>query len=219
MTEEVKPAKGKKEKAPKEKGKGGGNLVLVIVLALLVIILLGVGGFAAYIFLLPDTFPKPFYLAASPETSGTPSESSKTPAPESTPAVRAPTVAQPAALPMPGEGLMFDTGTKIVNLSDPGGRRYLKISIVLEFAPPDAAFYTLTGEARTAAVTEFNTSLTAKKPIIDDLLNTLISNKTFDAIYTVDGKEALRQDIITRTNALLPSERLMYVYFTEFVIQ
>jgi flagellar FliL protein len=114
---------------------------------------------------------------------------------------------------------MFDTGTKIINLADAGGRRYLKISIVLEFAPQEAEFYALEGEERTVAITTFVEEMSNEKPILDDLLNTMLSSKMFDEIYTVEGKELLRQDIIKRTNALLPHEHLMYVYFTEFVVQ
>ena len=61
--------------------------------------------------------------------------------------------------------------------------------------------------------------MASKKPIIDDLLNTLLASKTFDKVYTVEGKDALRQDIVLRINALLPQQKLMFVYFTEFVVQ
>lgn len=225
MTEEALPApvakggskaKGKKDKAEKgEKASGGiGGIIRLVVFILIGLIVLGVIGFAVYILALPDDLPKPFYVSFSTvsplaaETTGT--------EPEAVPTEEAPTV--PTDL-MPGEGVMFDTGTKIINLADPGGRRYLKISIVLEFAPQEAEFYALEGEEHTAAVTAFVEEMGNEKPILDDLLNTMLSSKMFDEIYTVEGKELLRQDIIQRTNALLPNEHLMYVYFTEFVVQ
>ena len=115
-----------------------------------------VAGFAVYIVVLPDDYPKPFYvsLVDSPPASvranatsaaashGTNTTSGKA----ATPA--AVSWRRPPAVPMPGEGMMYETGTKIVNLADPGGRRYLKISVVLEFAPHDPAFYALLGEKR-----------------------------------------------------------------------
>lgn len=202
--------KGKEPKGPKE--KGGGNIVVTILLALMSLLLLAVIGLGVYIFVFPDDWPKPFYVNLEPPIAQAAEATSE-------PLVVEPEAELPAALPMPGEGLMFDTGTKIVNLADSGGRRYLKVAIVLEFAPHDAEFYTLAGEERIAAVTLFGEEMTAKKPIIDDFLNTLISSKTFDQIYTVEGKESLRQDIIYRVNILLPGEHLMYVYFTEFVVQ
>lgn len=204
------------EPKPDQKGKKRGNPLLALSLVIMSGLLLVVGGLGVYIFAFPDDWPKPFYISFGPPAA----EAAEATQPSDQPAAHATEPALgPATLPLPGEGMMFDTGTKIVNLADPGGRRYLKISIVFEFAPHEATFYTLTGEERAAAVAEYGEAMSAKKPIIDDLLNTLLSSKTFDEIYTVQGKEALRQDIITRVNALLPGARLMYVYFTEFVVQ
>ncbi len=200
----------------KKKSKGGkGSLLVTLLIAVLGLLSLAVIGLGVYIFVFPDDWPKPFYLSLQPPQA---LAAEATPAAESA-AVSGSDPALPAVLPSPGEGLMFDTGTKIVNLADPGGRRYLKISVVLEFAPHEVEFYTLTGEERLAALTTFGEEMSAKKPIVDDLLNTLLSSKTFEQIYTVEGKEALRQDIVARINALLPHEHLMYVYFTEFVVQ
>ncbi len=203
---------------PKEKKKskaGKGSLLIKLLAAVFVLLFLAVIGLGVYVFVFPDDWPKPFYVTLQPLQV---LAAAATPAAESA-GVSESAPATPAAPPSPGEGLMFDTGTKIVNLADPGGRRYLKLSVVLEFAPHDAAFTTLTGEERLAAMTTFGEEMSSKKPIIDDLLNTLLSSKTFEQIYTVEGKEALRQDIVARVNALLPHERLMFVYFTEFVIQ
>ncbi|MBI4630665.1 MAG: flagellar basal body-associated FliL family protein [Chloroflexi bacterium] len=223
--QESKDAKGHKEKTEKASGNGGGLIIkLVVVFILLVFVI--VAGFAVYIVVLPDEYPKPFYvsLVDSPPASvranaaATPSHGTNTTSGKAvTPA--AVKVAAPPAVPIPGEGMMYETGTKIVNLADPGGRRYLKISVVLEFAPHDPAFYSLTGEAKTAALAEFGKEMASKKPIIDDLLNTLLASKTFDKVYTVDGKDALRQEIVLRINTLLPQQKLMFVYFTEFVVQ
>ncbi|MEK7439840.1 MAG: flagellar basal body-associated FliL family protein, partial [Chloroflexota bacterium] len=224
--QDSKEAKGHKEKTEKAPGKSGGLIIkLGVVFVLLMFVI--VAGFAVYIVVLPDDYPKPFYvsLVDSPPASvranatsaaashGTNTTSGKAATPA---AVK---LAAPPAVPMPGEGMMYETGTKIVNLADPGGRRYLKISVVLEFAPHDPAFYALLGEKKTEAIAEFAKEMASKKPIIDDLLNTLLASKTFDKVYTVEGKDALRQDIVLRINALLPQQKLMFVYFTEFVVQ
>jgi flagellar FliL protein len=224
MTEDAKTkpeTKGKKGKGEKPAGKGG-NLLVTLLLVLMGLMLLGVVGLGVYIYFFPDTYPKPFYISNGPVTTDSQTPAADAAGTQVQPGAAGRSTPQamlPAALPLPGEGVMFDTGTKIVNLADTGGRRYLKVGITLEFAPHDAAFYTLVGEPRTTAVTAFTEELTAKKPIIDDLLNTMLASKLYDDIFTVDGKEHLRQDIITNANSLLPSERLMYVYFTEFVIQ
>ena len=125
----------------------------------------------------------------------------------------------PPALPIPGEGVMFDVGTKVINLADPGGRRYLKVGIVLEFAPHDTAWYTMATEQRAELQALFETEMATKQPVIEDLVISIISSKLFKQVYTLEGKEALRQEIINRINQMLPTQLVMYVYFNEFVVQ
>jgi len=137
-----------------------------------------------------------------------------------TPVATAPT-STPAApvIPLPGEGVMYDAGTKIVNLADPGGRRYLKVAIVLEFAPPDITYYTMTGEQRMTAQSTFNQEMAAKKPLIDDTLTTLLSAKTYEQVYSLEGKNGLKQEILRQLGETLHGQPIINVYFTEFVIQ
>jgi flagellar FliL protein len=119
----------------------------------------------------------------------------------------------------PGQGLRLDTGTKIVNLVDPTGRKYLRAGIVLEFAPPDLGYYTMTAEEKTAFTEGFNQDVTEKLPVINDILITALSTQTFDSVYTAEGKEALRKTIQETINKQLPEYRVIFVYFTEFVVQ
>lgn len=125
----------------------------------------------------------------------------------------------PPALPVPGEGVLFDVGTKVINLADPGGRRYLKVGIVLEFAPHDTAWYSMATEQRAELQALFETEMGSKQPVIEDLVISIISSKSFEQVYTLEGKEGLRQEIINRINQLLPTQLVMYVYFNEFVVQ
>ncbi len=180
---------------------------------------LGITFFMAYIMLAPDEWPKPFRLvyiiptpapetvahAAEPETEGVilPTE----PPPAAEVEIRA------------GQGLMVDTGTKIVNLSEPSGRRYIKVNIVLEFAPTDLEYYTMPQEEKDVYLTAFFEEINAKQPVMNDLLITLLSSQTFESVYTADGKEMLRQQITDLINTRLPEYRVIFVYFTEFVVQ
>ena len=133
----------------------------------------------------------------------------------------------------PGQGIMIDTGTKIVNLAEPSGRRYIRANIVLEFAPDDVAYYLTpvepasessggegkTGAAQPTYVEEFKTELEGKQPLIDDTIITLLSSKSLESIYTAAGKEQLRNEITTLLNARMPEYRIIFVYFTEFTVQ
>ncbi|MCB9134619.1 MAG: flagellar basal body-associated FliL family protein [Anaerolineales bacterium] len=180
-------------------------------------IALGITFFMAYIMIAPDDWPKPFYLVYRIPT---PSADSVAHAAEPT-TVAVPTE-PPPAVPVEiraGQGLMVDTGTKIVNLAEPSGRRYIKVNIVLEFAPTDLGYYTMGEEEKIAFENEFFAEIETKLPVINDLLITQLSSQTFESVYTADGKETLRIQITDLLNTRLPEYRVIFVYFTEFVVQ
>jgi flagellar FliL protein len=189
------------------------------------VILVSMVFFMAYIMFAPDSFPKPFHLvyfsgseeAAVEEEPTTPESHGKSSATKAEEPVEGPTTVQ---LEMrPGQGIMLDTGSKIVNLVDPTGRKYLRVGIVLEFAPTDLKYYTMEGEEKTLYNEEFKTELNSMLPVINDIIITLLSSQTYESVYTAQGKEALRVDLMNKINAQLPEHRVIFVYFTEFVVQ
>ena len=196
-----------------------GNVVKWIAL----ISILSMNLFLGYIVLAPDSFPKPLYINYRTMVLLAPLDGTQT-------AGNSEGEAEATVAPedlQPGEGLMVDTGTKIVNLADPGGRRYLKTTITIEVAPP-AGLETATEAAsggEEAAPTEdpiltaFNDAMTANMPVINDTLTTLLSSKTFEGVYTIEGKEALRVEIQETLNTRLPELHVIAVYFTEFIVQ
>jgi flagellar basal body-associated protein FliL len=197
------------------------TLVSRILIIIMGFFLVGINLAMAYILFAPDTMPKPFYLMyVMPSFQTTPSaettqESGKNPS--STVATVEQTV-NPAEL-TPGQGLMIDTGSKIVNLVDPTGRKYLRVGVVLEFAPTDVKYYKMSEEEKKTFVTAFNTEMDSRLPVINDVLITLFTSQTFDLVYTAEGKESLRTKIKTMINKQLPEYHVIYVYFTEFVVQ
>jgi len=48
---------------------------------------------------------------------------------------------------------------------------------------------------------------------------TLLSTKTYDDLYTADGKEKLRLEIMNDLSQRLPDLHIISIYFTEFVVQ
>jgi flagellar basal body-associated protein FliL len=189
----------------------------------------GITLFMAYIMFAPDSLPKPFYLNYADDTLA--AEGEATPPAEAPPATTgghtsAEVAGSEGSMPIsasleirPGEGIMIDTGTKIVNLIDPTGRKYLRVGIVLEFAPTDLRFYTMPHEEKVAFVTTFEEEMNAKMPIINDVIITLLSNQTFEGVYTASGKEELRTTLLNTINTQIPEQRVIFVYFTEFVVQ
>ena len=171
----------------------------------------------AYIVFAPDDLPKPFYL----------NYIYPTPEPTLDP-LSLPPELQATEIPekevLPGEGIMIDTGTKIINLAEPGGRRYIRIDVVLEFVPPEEdpeAKPAPEGEgaATNPAIDAFTTAINAKLPMINDTVITLLSSKSFDELYTTEGKEVLRHSILEKVQSMMPEDKLLGVYFTEFVVE
>jgi flagellar FliL protein len=185
------------------------SLILRIVAIFALVAVSAISMATAYIVLAPDNLPKPFYLTYKYPT----------PVPETTPKpVNITPTPMPTAILKPGEGLMVNSGTKIVNLADPTGKKYIRTTVVLEFSPTDPTYQKMTAEQKTAYTTTFTTDITAKMPMIDDAIITLLATKTYDALYTADGKERLRKEILDAVNARLPEYHVLSVYFTEFVV-
>ncbi len=190
----------------------------------------GMNALMGYIMFAPDDLPKPFYLSYAGDV---PVYAATTASEAHTTTEAAATDEGPEIIKIykPGQGVMVETGTKIVNLADPGGRRYLKASITIEVAPPETTTETTTEAAASShgsssetttedpVMTAFNEEMNKRLPIINDILTTMLSGQTFEEIYTVEGKEALRQEIMVQLNERMPDLGVISVYFTEFVVQ
>jgi len=97
---------------------------------------------------------------------------------------------------------VFPLKTFVVNLADAGGKRYLRVGMVLELK--DAG---LTSEVE------------ENLPHIRDKILMILPSKTFDDIKTFEGKMALKREIINGVNSLLKEGKISNLYFEEFVVQ
>lgn len=118
----------------------------------------------------------------------------------------------------PGQGIMIDTSTKIVNLAEPGGKKFIRVTATLEFRPPEG-YAGLPEEEKAAELATFTTEINSRIPVLDDTIVTLLSSKDFQSVYTTEGKDILRQEIMDAVNTRLPEYKVIYVYFKEFVMQ
>ncbi|NOH01721.1 MAG: hypothetical protein HND47_07055 [Chloroflexi bacterium] len=185
--------------------------VLNVVTQIVLILTSLVSMFTAYVLFAPDNLPKPFrlvydYSSAVPVASFEPEAEQPTPSPE-------------PHIYLPGEGIMVDMSTKIINLVDPTGRRYIRLTTVVEFAPDNEEYASMPEEEKTAYLTEFEDKLNSRLPIMDDIIITLLSTKTYEDLYTADGKERLRAEIMNALSSKLPDLHIISIYFTEFVVQ
>jgi len=119
----------------------------------------------------------------------------------------------------PGPGIMYNLDTMVVNLAEPGGLRYLQTTIVLEFWPLIENYYGLTPEERTLAEDTFKGKIDTLRPMIDDAIMTILSSKKYNDISSIDGKQALKQEIINAMNGILGYQGVTNVYFTDFLVQ
>ncbi len=174
-----------------EEGKGKFPVKLVIIL--LLVLALGGGGYFAYL----NFIQKPAEEAADGAPAqegaavGTQAGADGQTAGSST------TTQQQEAV-----GVMVPLEPFIVNLAGSQGKRFLKVTMTLELNDPGTR-------------PEYNDNT---ERIVDSVL-VLLSSKTFEEVYSVQGKFKLKDEITTRVNRFLLVGHVKDVYFTEFVIQ
>lgn len=158
---------------PKKKGK------LKWILLILILLLLGGGGAWYYFFSgLPGSRNAPEEDAGGATTTQT----VKTPA---TPDLQTATL-----------------DPFLVNLFDPLGKRYIKVTFEVEVVDPK--------------VTE---ELLRQKPKIRDSIITLLSSKTYADLSSAESKLELKTEIVNRLNQILGGPKVTRAFFTDIVIQ
>ncbi len=90
---------------------------------------------------------------------------------------------------------------------------------MIELAPEDPLYYEMPIEEKTAYEADFSAEVTSKLPVIEDALITHISTKTYEELYTAEGKENLRNELSQIIMQKLPDYQILAVYFTEFVVE
>jgi len=95
-----------------------------------------------------------------------------------------------------------EMGSFLVNLSDPGGKRYLKISIQLE----------LNNQLVSQELSKRNVE-------VRDAVLMILSSKEYNDIGNATGKMVLKRELLTRLNKMLRDGQVKDIYFTEFLVQ
>ena len=124
---------------------------------------------------------------------------------------------------------------RIVNLADQGGRRYLKVTMVLQVAESKNKAHAAEGEGTiqftgwelSDGTVEATASGGAPKapelpnaPQVHDAITTVLSAKRADEILTTDGKERLREELRAKLNTVMPAgQQVTKILFTEFILQ
>jgi flagellar FliL protein len=167
------------QQQPKKKG------MLKWIILLVVLLVLGGGGFFAYKqFFAGDSGQAPAQDQAAQQEGGEGSG------------------AQGQAGDAGTEPQIVTLPTFLVNLADPLGRRYLKLTLDVEVRGPQAA-----------------EELTASEPKVRDAIILLLSSKSYADLSSLESKILLKKEIVERLNLLLGGPKVLRVYFTEMVIQ
>ncbi len=116
-------------------------------------------------------------------------------------------------------GFMYLLKERVVNLSDPGGRRYLKVAMSIEFTAGAADLRRASHEERRNRQAEFEKSISPQVPLIEDAIIGLLTAKSSTDVASPEGKLQLKNEIKDRLNHLLGGEQVSNVYFTQFLMQ
>lgn len=91
----------------------------------------------------------------------------------------------------------------VTNLADPGGKRYIRISVQFEFKTDEVAH-------------DFSDKFQTR---VKDAILTLLWSKTSEALSGVDGMSLLREDIKSRVNQIMGPGSVTQVFILDRVIQ
>jgi flagellar FliL protein len=100
-------------------------------------------------------------------------------------------------------GKLVALDTFVVNLADPGGNRYLRITMDLEVVGDKKA----------------EDEVTRRVPQMRDTVLMILPTKRYADISSTEGKTALREELTGAINGLLAGAKIARIYFKEFVIQ
>ncbi|MHB1023759.1 MAG: flagellar basal body-associated FliL family protein [Acidobacteriaceae bacterium] len=98
----------------------------------------------------------------------------------------------------------------LVNLADPGGSGYLRLSMTLQVA--DA-------ESRKKNAAEEQVGEAAEKAALRDTVLTVLSRQTSDALLAPNGKDALKKQLLAAFATYNHELKVSEIYFTEMLIQ
>ncbi len=124
--------------------------------------------------------------------------------------------------PEPGQhGVMLALDSRVINLQQAVGAtyKYAKIAVTVELRPDDSAFYGLGGEERAKAEKDQLTKRADIVPLLLDALGQVVSSHDAAALNSQNGRPELKKELLAAMRAVVPSDLILDIYFTDFVMQ
>lgn len=109
---------------------------------------------------------------------------------------------------------------RVLNLKAPAtSPNYVKAVIALEFADPEHKYMGLKGEALVAKNEVFTGEMKPEMPKIWDIITSVVGAKSVDQVSSSEGREKLKEELVTAINKELHEEKVESVYFVTFITQ
>lgn len=109
--------------------------------------------------------------------------------------------------------LKRDLGEFLTDLADQSARRFVKAKVVIGY--PEVKIKKFLSWKKDLSLEE---ELAERETEIKDLVFSVLRSKTADELKG-ERVERVKQDLVTRINAILTSGKIIAVYFSDFVIQ
>lgn len=98
--------------------------------------------------------------------------------------------------------LTYSLGDFMVNLDEPGYKRYIKVKIFAGYTE-----------------SELEAQLTEKAAEIGDNINGILRSKKLDDVNTTAKTDTVKKEIRDKINSILADKKLTNIYFKEILIQ
>ena len=187
------PVVGDGASSPPKKSRAKKFFIMFLIL-LLTLVVVGAGGY--WWFVLRPAAP---IVDETPAASSTDSPPAKT-EPAAAKTENSPRIERQSDLPR-STGKVLPLPSFVVNLSDPAGKRYLKLGMEVEVN------------------TDVGAAIKAQSAKIRDAVIMLLAGKTYADVASPEGKVLLKAEVASRLNQILGGSFVVRVYFTEFVVQ
>ncbi|MCR4666508.1 MAG: flagellar basal body-associated FliL family protein [Desulfovibrio sp.] len=181
--------------------KKSGKKRIIIILLIFLLMSSGIGAGAYWWFFMRNPVSPPVEGQPHEEQVQDKEEGGKTAdAKQGEPAKTGGQISKPAGLPR-SSGVVLPLPYVTVNLYDSGAVRYLKLGMEVE------------------ANKDISQALKANEARIRDAVIMLLAGKSLAEVSSPDGKVMLKAEVANRLNQILGEQRIVRVYFTDFVVQ
>ena len=108
---------------------------------------------------------------------------------------------------------------RVFNLAngEGGDKHFVKLGVVIEFETTDPKWLKLSGEPLVLALEEFDHEIGSGRQLIEDAITNIVSGRHVEELSTVEGKDALRAEILAAIAELVHEPVVHRVLFTNVI--